>query len=107
MHTRHCAKLAARMHQLLLAELGQGLDSRRMLAEPLYARDVLLVCEALRGSDGPLLARAWRRAAAAPDETTVHAQPGAAGGWRSWLGRAGLGVQATFSSRSNSAPSAT
>ena len=67
MHTRHGFKLADRIHTLLLRELGQGLDRQRMVHEARYARDVLLVCDALRGTDAPLLAQAFRRAAAGSD----------------------------------------
>ena len=67
MHTRHGFKLADRIHVLLVRELGQGLDRQRMVHEPRYARDVLLVCDALRGTDAPLLAQAFRRAAAGSD----------------------------------------
>ena len=73
MHTRHCLKIADRMHALLLREIGQGLDARRLLAEPRYARDVLLVCEALRTTDGPLLAHHYRRAAARAEEPAAMA----------------------------------
>jgi hypothetical protein len=70
MHTRHCLKIADRIHLLLVREIGQGLDRQRMVREPLYARDVLLVCDALRHTDAPFLARHFRRAAAAPEEGT-------------------------------------
>ena len=112
MHHRHCTKLAERMHQLLLRELGQGIDTRRMLTEVLYARDVLLVCEALAGTEGALFARAFRRAAAGPSEDELARQASslrrpelaAAAGPR-WL--AWLGLDHAFSRRSSSAPSAT
>lgn len=112
MHTRHCLKLADRMHALLERELGQGLDRQRLLADALYARDVLLVCEALVASDGPVLARAFRRAAAAPEEGTSTSPrgPALAGVARlaGWLGLAPAQAPAhAFSSRSSSAPSAT
>lgn len=68
MHTRHCLKIADRIHLLLVRELGQGLDRQRMVREPLYARDVLLVCDALRLTDAPMLAMHFRRCAASPDE---------------------------------------
>ena len=68
MHTRHCLKIADRIHLLLVRELGQGLDRQRMLRELLYARDVLLVCDALRLTDAPMLAMHFRRCAASPDE---------------------------------------
>ncbi len=70
MHTRHCLKIADRIHHLLVRELGQGVDRQRMLRDALYARDVLLVCDALRETDAPFLARHFRRAAAAPEEGT-------------------------------------
>ncbi len=118
MHTRHCLKLADRIDALLQHEIGQGIDRQRLLADALYARDVLLVCEALVATAGPLLARSFRRAAAAPEEGTPQGQgaptPPATGPralrWAAWLGlepaRAPTLHQA-FSSRSNSAPSAT
>jgi hypothetical protein len=65
MNTRRCLKIAARMNGLLKNELGQGVVPARMLSEPLYARDVLLVCEALRGSELAELATRFRRALAA------------------------------------------
>jgi hypothetical protein len=111
MHTRHCLKLADRIHALLERELGQGIEGPRLLAEPLYARDVLLVCDALLATDGPLLARAFRRAAAAPDESQSGTSPsrwGALFGLGSSLAKDhGQVLRQAFSSRSSSAPSAT
>jgi hypothetical protein len=72
MNTRRCLKIADRINALLVAELGQGIDRQRMLAEPLYARDVLLVCDALRG-DLSSLAQHFRTAA-----TEVPAEAAAA-----------------------------
>lgn len=40
---------ARRIQQRLRHELGQGIDTERLLTDRLYARDVLLVCEALGG----------------------------------------------------------
>lgn len=75
MHTRHCLKIADRIHLLLVRELGQGLDRQRMVNDALYARDVLLVCDALRLTDAPFLALHFRRSAAAPEEgTSAHAR---------------------------------
>jgi hypothetical protein len=60
-------RIANRIHLLLRRELGQGIDVRRMLAEPLYARDVLLVCDAHPpGSDLDSLARHFRHCSAEP-----------------------------------------
>ncbi len=56
--------LAQRISQQLEQELGQGIDARRMLNEPLYARDVLLVCEARPGLELDKLARQFRQAPA-------------------------------------------
>jgi hypothetical protein len=68
MHRRHCLQLADRMHAVLQRELGAGLDRHRMLMDERYVRDVLLVCEGLADSPGPLLAHHFRRAWALPDE---------------------------------------
>jgi hypothetical protein len=114
MHTRHCLKLADRIHALLERELGQGIERSRLLAEPLYARDVLLVCDALIATDGPLLARAYRRAADAPEEGTAEASPTRPSGWGALFGLGaglvkghGQVLRQALSSRSSSAPSAT
>jgi hypothetical protein len=61
-------RIAERMHLLLVRELGEGIDVGRMLAQPLYARDVLLVCEALRGSDLEVLGKQFRYATEAMDD---------------------------------------
>lgn len=58
-------RIAQRMSQLLQVEIGTGVEVRRMLAQPLYARDVLLVCDAMRGSELARLAQQYRDAAAA------------------------------------------
>ena len=64
MNTRHCLKIVSRMNMLLLHELGEGVDPVRMLAEPVYALDVLLVCDAMRGTELAELAARFRRALA-------------------------------------------
>ena len=64
MKTARCLQIADLVHEALRREFGQGIDSRRMVAEPLYARDVLLVCDALPGSDLARLAQQYREAAA-------------------------------------------
>jgi len=56
--------IAERIGELLEFELGQGIDARRMLNDALYARDVLLVCEAEPGSQLDGLARQFRKAPA-------------------------------------------
>jgi hypothetical protein len=55
-------QLGTRIHYALLRELGHGIDVGRLLKQPLYARDVLLVCDACEGNDLPRLARAFRGA---------------------------------------------
>ncbi|MDP3084415.1 MAG: hypothetical protein Q8N44_12115 [Rubrivivax sp.] len=49
MNTTERLQIASRIHQRLRRELGQGIDAERLLADRLYARDVLLVCQALGG----------------------------------------------------------
>lgn len=56
--------IAERIGELLQLELGQGIDARRMLNDRLYARDVLLVCEARPGSELATLAGYFRQAPA-------------------------------------------
>lgn len=56
--------IAEHISGLLERELGQGVDARRMVNDALYARDILLVCEAQRGSELYALARQFRKAPA-------------------------------------------
>jgi len=56
--------IAESISRLLERDLGQGVDARRMLNDPLYARDVLLVCEAHPGSEMDQLAQRFRKAPA-------------------------------------------
>lgn len=65
MSSRRTLKLASRIHILLEHELGKGVDAARLITEPLYRRDVLLVCDAMRGTEGPQLAREFRAEMAA------------------------------------------
>ncbi len=74
MDTALCLKIAEQMDPLLQRELAQGIEPYRMLAEPLYVRDVLLVCDALPGSELADLARQFR-AAAAPPAPVAPARP--------------------------------
>ena len=64
MNARRCLKIAARIGSLLETEIGHGVDATRMLTERLYMRDVLLVCDAYRGSALAELAMWFRRSAA-------------------------------------------
>lgn len=72
MNTRRCLKIADRIDALLEGELGQGIDFERMLRDPLYARDVLLVCDAFPGHELATLASEFRTAMA-EDEPPVGA----------------------------------
>jgi len=60
MNTSRLFHIANRIHLLLLKELGQGIDVRRMMNDRLYARDVLLVCDARPGTDLASLAQHFR-----------------------------------------------
>ena len=68
-------RIANRIGLLLRREFGEGIDCQRMVADPLYARDVLLVCDASPGSDLASLAQHFRAAAVEP------ADPGAGPGF--------------------------
>jgi hypothetical protein len=68
--------IAESISRLLERELGQGVDARRMLNDPLYARDVLLVCEAEPGSELDQLARRFRKAPAFRMRDPVPTSPG-------------------------------
>ena len=56
--------IAQSISSLLERELGQGVDARRMINDPMYARDVLLVCKAHPGSELDELAQRFRKAPA-------------------------------------------
>jgi hypothetical protein len=71
MNLRH--RIAQHISRGLKRELGQGIDVARMLGEPLYSRDVLFVCDALRGTELPDLARRYRHA---PEESAPRAKHG-------------------------------
>jgi len=58
--TNRRLQLATRIHYALLREIGQGIDVGSLLKHPLYARDVLLVCDACTGHDLRRLATAFR-----------------------------------------------
>jgi hypothetical protein len=54
------AVIASRIDLGLRRHLGEGVDAQRTLTDERYARDVLLVCDAMKGTDLPLLARQFR-----------------------------------------------
>lgn len=55
-------QLAKRIHQLLLREIDHAIEVERLLADPRYARDVLLVCEAVPGGELQPLVALFREA---------------------------------------------
>lgn len=57
-------QLAQRIHQLLLREIDHAIEVERLLADPRYARDVLLVCEAVPGGELVPIAALFREASA-------------------------------------------
>ena len=59
-HDDRLLRIANRINLLLLRELGQGIDVKRMISQPRYARDVLLVCDARPGTDIASLALHFR-----------------------------------------------
>ena len=54
--------IAERIAIGLRRHLGEGIDAQRTLDDPRYARDVLLVCDAMADTDLPALARQFRAA---------------------------------------------
>jgi hypothetical protein len=111
MNARRCLKIATRIGSLLEQEVGLGVDAKRMLTERLYMRDVLLVCDAHRGSELSELATWFRRSAAeAPDDGIApsgfgmdsgfgHSGFGAAAGGRAGFGHSGFGSSSFDSKR--------
>ena len=53
-------QIAQSLYSELLREIGHAIKIERLLSEPRYARDVLLVCDACPGSDLPSLAAQFR-----------------------------------------------
>lgn len=64
MNAPRCLKIARRIGTLLEQQIGLGVDTQRMLGDRLYQRDVLLVCDAHRGTELAELASWFRRSAA-------------------------------------------
>jgi hypothetical protein len=76
MHYRtDCSNLAYRMHFALRRWLGCAVDVQRMVGDPRYARDVLLVCDASKDAELIELARRFRRAARAAEAAPVGSAP--------------------------------
>jgi hypothetical protein len=74
----HRKQIANRIHLALMRELGQGIDVKQMLHSALYARDVLLVCQAYPGSELQRLGTEFRLAGI---EAGPHDEPRPSG-WR-------------------------
>jgi hypothetical protein len=58
----HRIPLISDIDTQLRHHLGQGVDQQRTLVDARYARDVLLVCDGMTGTDLPHLARRFRQA---------------------------------------------
>ena len=54
-------QIAERIHQVLLREIGHAIEVERLVTDARYARDVLLVCDALAGGEARPLAEQFRR----------------------------------------------
>lgn len=80
-------ELAQLIHQELLRELGHEVSVTRLLDEARYARDVLLVCDAMQHGELPLVATLFRQATAAlGGPTDPMAAPGHARQPNEWGG---------------------
>lgn len=66
-------QLAQRIHQVLAREIDHAIEVERLLTDPRYARDVLLVCDALPGSEAPPLASRFRALVLPPAHAAVAA----------------------------------
>ena len=53
-------QIAQQLHVLLEREIGHSIEVERLLGEPRYARDVLLVCDALPNAELRALAALFR-----------------------------------------------
>jgi hypothetical protein len=60
-HSPSPLQIATKIHFFLMRELGKGIDVEKMLQQPRYARDVLLVCDACRGTELADLATTYRQ----------------------------------------------
>jgi hypothetical protein len=87
-------QLANRIHLGLMRELGQGIDVRQMLASTLYARDVLLVCQAYPGTELQRLGEQFREATA----ELIAARAARPSGWQRNSSGFGLSRPAASSS---------
>ncbi|HET7524453.1 MAG TPA: hypothetical protein VFK10_00790 [Burkholderiaceae bacterium] len=82
--TNRRLQLATRIHYALLREIGFGIDVGRLLKHPLYARDVLLICDACEGHDLRRLAIAFRAASVLDPATGGASNPSGFGASQAW-----------------------
>jgi hypothetical protein len=73
-HSPSPLQIATKIHFFLMRELGKGIDVEKMLQQPRYARDVLLVCEACRGTELAELAGTYRQVKKLYDRLEASAQ---------------------------------
>jgi hypothetical protein len=76
MNKRLCLTIAGRIDAALQRELGEGIDLARMLSDPLYRRDVLLVCDAQETSELAAMANEFRQAIAAAEAEIAGGESG-------------------------------
>jgi hypothetical protein len=83
--------IAQRIDLKLRHQLGEGVDAQRTLSDERYARDVLLVCDAMKDTDLPLLARQFRDAGEhMAAERRAGREPGPSQDWA--MDTSGFGV---------------
>jgi len=68
--------IVERIDLQLRSHLGQGVDGYRALNSARYARDMLLVCDAMTGTDLPLLAGQFRDASGPAARASQRRGPG-------------------------------
>jgi hypothetical protein len=73
-HSPSPLQIATKIHFFLMRELGKGIDVEKMLQQPRYARDVLLVCDACRGTELAELASTYRQVKKLYDRLEASAQ---------------------------------
>ena len=76
MNKRLCLTIAGRIDSALQRELGEGIDLARMLSDPLYQRDVLLVCQAQGAPELTAMAEEFREAREAAQVETDASDSG-------------------------------
>ena len=106
------AVIATRIDLLLRRQLGEAVDTARVLRDARYARDILLVCDALAGTEAPRLARQFRAAgkhmhqAALVEHSRAGHAEGPPQGWAaqtSGFGLPGFGTVASADGNSRTA----